>query len=72
MTSKEEVMRLTAEIGRASGLEAGAKVMRALADHKRRVVGTSEIKAAAMALEDAAADLRAKAKSKLRLLETTP
>ena len=69
MTSKEEVLRLTADIGRASGLEAAAKVMRALAE--RRVVGTSEIKAAAMALEDAAADIRAKAKSKLRLLETT-
>ena len=64
MTSKEEVLRLTAEIGRASGLEAAAKVMRALADH-------SDIKAAALALEEAAADIRAKAKSKLRLLETT-
>ena len=71
MTSKEEVLRLTAEIGRASGLETAAKVMRALADHDRRVVGTSDIKAAAMALENVAADMRAKAKSKLRLLETT-
>lgn len=38
--SRETIIRATADIGRASGLEAAAKVMLAMTDHKRRVVGT--------------------------------
>jgi len=60
------VASATADIGKASGLEAGAKVLRALADHKRRVVGTGELKNAAAALEEAAAELRQKATEALK------
>lgn len=60
---RETVIKAMADIGRASGLEAAAKVILALADHKRRVVGTSELRAAAASLIECAADIRAKAKS---------
>jgi len=60
---RETALRATAEIGRASGLEAAAKVLLALADHKRRVVGTAEIKAAAASLQECAAEIRAKAEA---------
>lgn len=62
---RETMLRAIGDIGKASGLEAGAKVLRALADHRRRVVGTSELKAAAEALEQAAEDIRAKANSQI-------
>lgn len=64
---RETVLRATADIGRASGLEAAAKVLLALADHKRRVVGTAEIKAAAASLQECAAEMRAKAKDSIGL-----
>ena len=60
------VAAATADMGKASGLEAAAKVLLALADHKRRVVGTGELKAAALALQENAAEIRAKAKEALR------
>ena len=65
-TAHAIVAAATADMGKAAGLEAAAKVLLALADHKRRVVGTSEIKAAAMALQENAAEIRAKAKEALR------
>ena len=55
-----------ADMGRAQGLEDAAKVLLALADHKRRVVGTGELKAAALALQESAAEIRAKAREALR------
>lgn len=57
------ILNATADIGKASGLEAAAKVLLALADHKRRVVGTGELKAAAAQLNEAAAEIRARAES---------
>jgi len=48
-TAHAIIAHATAEIGKASGLEAAAKVLLAMADHNRRVVGTGELKAAAFA-----------------------
>lgn len=61
-----KVLSATADIGKASGLEAAAKVLLAIADHKRRVVGTGEIKAAALALHQSADEIRVKAKEVMR------
>ena len=57
---RETALRATADISKASGLEAAAKVLLAMADHKRRVVGTSELRAAAASLQACAADIRAR------------
>lgn len=65
-TAHAIVAAATADMGRASGLEAAAKVLLAMADHNRRVVGTGELKAAALALQENAAEIRAKAKEALR------
>lgn len=56
-----DALRALADHGRASGLEAAADVLLAIADPKRRVVGTGEIKAAAAALKENAAEVRARA-----------
>ena len=63
---KRELLKAVADIGRASGLEAAAKVLLAMADHKRRVVGTGELKAAAASLQECAAALRAKREEDLK------
>jgi len=60
---RETVIKATADIGLASGLEAAAKLLLAMADHKRRVVGTGELKMAAASLQETAAELRAKAEA---------
>ena len=60
---RETIIRATADIGRVSGLEAAAKVILAMADHKRRVVGTGELKAAAASLNEIAADIRTRAEA---------
>lgn len=60
---RETIIIATADIGRASGLEAAAKVILAMADHKRRVVGTGELKAAAASLNEIAADIRTRAEA---------
>ena len=61
----EKVLGATADIGKASGLEAAAGVLEAMADHKRRVVGTGELKAAAASLRKTAAQIRARSKATL-------
>ena len=66
---KRNILEAVADIGRASGLEAAAKVLLALADHKRRVVGTGELKAAAASLQECAAALRAKREDELKLYQ---
>lgn len=67
MSSPHAIVAMaTANMGQASGLEAGAKVLLELANHNRRVVGTGELKVAAAALQEAAAKLRADAKKALR------
>jgi hypothetical protein len=65
--SSTDILAATADIGKAAGLEAAAKVILAIADHKRRVVGTAELKAAALSLQESAAEIRAKAKETLSL-----
>lgn len=60
------VLVATSDLGKAAGLEAAAKVMLGLADHKRRVVGTNELKATAAILQKHAAELRDAANAALR------
>ena len=50
--SDQHVIALVAasDMGKAAGLEAGAKVLMELASHNRRVVGTGELKIASAAL----------------------
>lgn len=67
---RETLIKATADIGRASGLEAAAAVLLAMADHKRRVVGTGELKAAAASLNEIAAQLRVKAESVIGMKST--
>ena len=61
----ERVLSATGELGRAAGIDAAAQVLEALADHKRRVVGTGEIKAAAAVLRRNAETIRARARKAL-------
>lgn len=65
---KRDALRALADQGRAAGLEAAAEVMLAMADHKRRVVGTGELKMAAAALKENAAEVRARADRVLKAL----
>jgi hypothetical protein len=62
-----ESVKAAIEMGRAVGLRQGAAVLRALADHKGRVVGTNALKSAAQALEEKAAEVDAKARETLGL-----
>ena len=43
--TKKRLLKAVAARGQASGLAAAAKLIAMMADHKRRVVGTNEIKA---------------------------
>lgn len=57
-TSKRRLIAAVADKGKANGLEAAAKIFEALADHRRRVVGTGELKMAAASLRESAAEIR--------------
>jgi hypothetical protein len=67
MERDREAVKAATEIGRALGMKQSAAILRELANHKRRVVGTGEIKAAALALEETAAEIDAKARTTLGL-----
>lgn len=57
-TAKRKLINAVGLRGQASGLEAAAKILAAMADHKGRVVGTRQINDVAEALRDKAAALR--------------
>lgn len=66
MQTAEEVARkaildATAEFGKASGLEAAAKIMLEMANHNGRVVGTNELRDTAKQIQQIAAEIRASA-----------
>lgn len=65
LAERKEIVKAATEMGRALGLQQAAKVLRAMADHKGRVVGTNEIKETAAAIERLAAEVDEKAKAVL-------
>lgn len=71
MSQHLEAVKAATEIGRAAGLRQAAAVLRELANHKRRVVGTNEIKDCASAIEEKAAEIDAKARNTLGLQPVT-
>ena len=64
---QRRVLQAAADLGRANGIEAAAKLLATLADHKRRVVGTNEIRELVAALTDKADAMRTEAKGTLQL-----
>lgn len=62
---QRKVLNAVGDMGRASGLDAAAKLIAKLADHKGRVVGTNELKEAAAQLRGLAEELRSKARGDL-------
>lgn len=67
--TKKRLLKAVAARGQASGIEAAAKLIAMMADHKRRVVGTSEVKALAEALSEKAAEIKAGADLEIAELE---
>jgi hypothetical protein len=67
--SKRRLISAVGDLGKASGLEAGVKILEALADNKRRVVGTGELKMAAVSLREMIEEIRIKARAELAALE---
>lgn len=67
---KKRLLELTADIGKVNGMRAGAEILRALIQDRKRI-DTAEIRAAAMAMEDAATKLDARVKADLRTLGAT-
>lgn len=66
---KHNVLQAAADLGRANGIAAAAKVVAELANHKGRVVGTNEIRDLVAALNDKADALRREAKETLSLYQ---
>ena len=62
---QKRVLQAAADLGKANGIAAAAKVIAELANHKGRVVGTNEIRDLVAALNAKADDIRAEAKSTL-------
>ncbi len=67
--SKKKLIEAVGDHGKAAGLEAAVKVLMKMVDHKRRVVGTNEIKDAASVLAEIAAELRRGAAAAIKALE---
>lgn len=59
------MLEAAADLGRASGLSAAAKLLLKLVDGRMRVVGTGEIKEVAASLQALADELRSKSKDTL-------
>lgn len=67
--SKRRLMQAVAARGQAAGLLGASKLVAMMADHKRRVVGTAEIKDLAAALAAKAAEIKAEADAQIAALE---
>lgn len=65
LEQRKEIVKAATELGRAFGLKQGAKLLRSMADHKGRVVGTNEIKDAAATLEKLADEIDLKSRAVL-------
>lgn len=64
---QKRVLQAAADLGRANGIAAAAKLVAELANHRGRVVGTNQIRELAAALTNKADELRAEAKRQLEL-----
>lgn len=69
--AKRTLLKAVADRGQASGLEAAAKILDALAAEGMRVVATNEIREIASALRGKAVHLRRNADGALKTLEAT-
>jgi hypothetical protein len=66
---KQRLLLLTAEMGKANGMRAGAEILRAIIQGRKRI-DAAELRAAAAKMEDAAAKVDAKAKLEMVALGT--
>lgn len=64
---KKRLLVLTAEIGKANGIRAGAEILEALIQGRKRI-DASELRAAAAAMNDTASKLDAKTKLEMMTL----
>lgn len=62
---QKKVLQAAADLGRANGIEACAKIIAELANHRGRVVGTNDLRAVAADLRLRADALRSEAKDTL-------
>jgi hypothetical protein len=62
---QKRVLQAAADLGRANGLTAAAKLVATLADRKSRVVGTNDIRELVAALTEKADAMRSDAKDTL-------
>lgn len=64
---KKRLLVLTADIGKANGLRAGAEIMRSLVQGRKRI-NTAELKAAAASMEETAHKIDARTKLEMMAL----
>ena len=64
---KREALMVTADLGKANGMRAGAEILRALAKG-RKTISAGELRAAAETMEAAAAKVDAKAQAAIQSL----
>lgn len=67
--TKNRLLRATADLGKASGIEAAAKIVAEMANHKGRVVGTNALRDLAELLSEKAAEIRAAANAEIKGME---
>lgn len=67
--SKRRLLRAVADRGKASGIEAVAKIIAEMANHKGRVVGTNELRDLVEMLHGKASEIRASAEAEIAALE---
>ena len=65
---KRDALMVTADLGKANGMRAGAEILRALAKG-RKTVSAGELRAAAETMEAAAAKVDTKAQAALKSLQ---
>lgn len=68
-TTKRRLFAAVANRGKASGLEAAAKLIERLAEGRMRVVGTREIKELAAIVAEKAGEIRASADAEIAAME---
>lgn len=67
--SKKRLINAVADIGKASGLEAAASILIAMAGGHYRNVPTVTVREIAEMLQQKASDIRGKAESEIKILE---
>jgi len=67
--TKKRLLKAVAARGQAAGIAAAAKLIAMMADHKRRVIGTNEIRELAEELSKKAAEIKAGADREIAEME---